>query len=57
MVGTMIGVFIMSVLKSGLPSIGLQSQWQTFFTGLVVIGAVLLDMARIRASKKVKVHK
>ena len=22
---------------------GLQSHWQTFFTGLVVIGAVLLD--------------
>lgn len=53
-VGTIIGVFIMSVLKSGLPSIGLQSQWQTFFTGLVVIGAVLLDMARIRAAKKVR---
>lgn len=57
MIGTLIGVFIMSVLKAGLPSIGLQSQWQTFFTGLVVIGAVLLDMARIRASKKVKVQK
>lgn len=56
-VGTMIGVFIMSVLKTGLPSIGLQSQWQTFFTGLVVIGAVLLDMARIRAAQKVKAEK
>ncbi len=53
-VGTMIGVFIMSVLKTGLPSIGLQSQWQTFFTGLVVIGAVLLDQARIRSASKVK---
>ncbi|MBQ4090520.1 MAG: ABC transporter permease [Clostridia bacterium] len=53
-VGTMIGVFIMSVLKNGLPSIGLQSQWQTFFTGLVVIGAVLLDQARIRSASKVK---
>ncbi len=53
-IGTMIGVFIMSVLKNGLPSIGLQSQWQTFFTGLVVIGAVLLDQARIRAASRVR---
>lgn len=53
-VGTMIGVFIMSVLKNGLPAIGLQSQWQTFFTGLVVIGAVLLDQARIRAASRIR---
>ncbi|MGN0801205.1 MAG: ABC transporter permease [Candidatus Faecivicinus sp.] len=53
-VGTLIGVFIMSVLKAGLPSVGLQSQWQTFFTGLVVIGAVLLDQARIRSASRVK---
>ena len=52
MIGTLIGVFIMSVLKTGLPSIGLQSQWQTFITGLVVIGAVLFDMARVRASAR-----
>jgi len=54
MVGTIIGVFIMSVLKTGLPSVGLQSQWQTYFTGLVVIGAVLLDQARIRAASRAK---
>ena len=53
-IGTMIGVFIMSVLKNDLPSIGLQSQWQTFFTGVVVIGAVLLDQARIRAASRVR---
>ncbi len=52
-VGTMIGIFIMSVLKNGLPAIGLQSQWQTFFTGLVVIGAVLLDQARIRSASRI----
>ncbi len=56
-VGTMIGVFIMSVLKTGLPSVGLQSQWQTFFTGLVVVGAVLLDQARIRSASKIKTPK
>ncbi len=51
--GTMIGVFIMSILKQGLMSMGLQSHWQTFFTGLVVIGAVLLDQYRISRGSKV----
>ena len=41
-------------LRPGLPAIGLQSQWQTFFTGLVVIGAVLLDQARIRAASRIR---
>ena len=54
MVGTMIGVFIMSVLKNGLASCGLQAPWQTFFTGLVVILAVLLDNYRTRAANRVK---
>ena len=55
MVGTLIGVLIMSTLKKGLSSVGLQAHWQTFFTGFVVIGAVLLDNARNRAANKVKI--
>ena len=51
-VGTLIGVFIMSVLKNGLVSVGLEAQWQTFFTGVVVIGAVLLDIQRNKAANK-----
>jgi ribose transport system permease protein len=54
--GTMIGVFVMSVLKQGLMSIGLQGHWQTFFTGTVVIGAVLLDQYRLKKAEKVKLH-
>ncbi len=54
MVGTLIGVFIMSALKTGLASMGLQAHWQTFITGFVVIGAVMLDKARSRAAAKVK---
>ncbi len=54
MVGTLIGVFIMSVLKNGLAACGLQAPWQTFFTGLVVIGAVLLDIQRTKAANRVK---
>ena len=53
-VGTLIGVFIMSVLKNGLSSCGLQAPWQTFLTGVVVIGAVLLDIARTKAANRVK---
>lgn len=44
--GTLIGVFIMSVLKNGLLTVGLQQQWQVFFTGLAVLFAVYLDIRR-----------
>ena len=54
MVGTLIGVFIMSVLKNGLPACGLQAPWQTFLTGVVVIGAVVMDNYRTQAAAKVK---
>lgn len=54
MVGTLIGVFIMSTLKTGLSACGLQAPWQTFFTGLVVIGAVLLDIYRTKVASRVK---
>lgn len=51
--GTLIGVFIMSVLSVGLPSMDLQSHYQTFFTGVVVVGAVLLDMYRTKRATTV----
>jgi ribose transport system permease protein len=53
--GTIIGVYIMSVLRSGLPSMDLQSQYQTFFTGVVVIGAVLLDIYRNKKASEVRI--
>lgn len=43
-VGTLIGVFIMSVLKTGLPFIGLQPHYQLFITGFVLICAVYADV-------------
>ena len=42
--GTLIGVFIMSVLKTGLPFVGLQPHWQLFITGFVLIIAVFADV-------------
>lgn len=52
--GTMIGVFIMSLLKTGLISMSLPAPYQTFFTGLVVIGAVLMDVYRNKRANQLK---
>jgi len=54
--GTIIGVFIMSVLATGLPSLNLEAHYQTFFTGVIVIGAVLLDMYRTRKAAEVRIE-
>ena len=57
---TLIALLILPVslalvlLKTGLSSCGLQAPWQTFLTGVVVIGAVLLDIARTKAANRVK---
>lgn len=42
--GTIIGVLIMSVLKTGLPFVGLQPHYQLLFTGIVLIIAVFVDV-------------
>ena len=47
-VGTLIGVFLMCVLKTGLPYIGLQANWQQIIIGLVLIIAVLMDVLRTK---------
>lgn len=46
--GTMIGAFIMSVLKNGLNLMQVSQFWQQVIMGVVVIGAVYLDTARKR---------
>lgn len=43
-VGTLLGVFVMSLLKTGLPFIGLQANWQQIITGIILIIAVLIDV-------------
>ena len=53
LMGTLIGVFVMSVLRQGLMNIGLQQQWQTFLTGAVVVGAVKLDNYRLSRAVRV----
>lgn len=51
-VGTLLGVFVMSMLKTGLPYIGLQANWQQIITGIVLIVAVLIDVIRSKKSGK-----
>jgi len=52
--GTLIGVFTMSTLRQGLMLMGLQGHWQIFMTGLIVVGAVLLDQYRVRRANVIK---
>ncbi len=47
-VGALLGVFLMSVLKTGLPFIGLNANWQQIITGLVLIVAVYIDVLKNR---------
>ena len=39
-VGTLVGIFVIMLLKTGLPYVGLQANWQQIITGVVLIVAV-----------------
>ncbi len=57
--GTIIGVYIMAVLKTGLPFIGLMNYWQQLITGIVLVIAVFMDVynKRVSKGKKLKIKK
>jgi ribose transport system permease protein len=46
--GTIIGAFIISVLTNGLRLLGVPQEWQITITGVIVVGAVYLDILRRR---------
>jgi len=48
--GTILGVFVLSMLKTGLPYIGLTANWQQIVTGLVLLIAVFIDV--LKSSKR-----
>jgi ribose transport system permease protein len=50
--GTLAGVFVIVLLKTGLPYVGLQANWQQIITGLVLIGAVMIDVVKRRRMAK-----
>jgi Ribose/xylose/arabinose/galactoside ABC-type transport systems, permease components len=47
-VGSLLGVFIMSMLKTGLPFIGLQANWQQIITCIILLLAVFIDVQKNR---------
>ena len=48
--GTIIGAFIMSTLIQRPAHLSVQPEWQIVVTGLIVIGAVYLDIVRRRTN-------
>ena len=51
--GTILGVFVISVLKTGLLSMGLPVQWQQVLIGAVVLLAVLVDVIRAQRARRI----
>lgn len=49
--GTLAGVFVICLLKTGLPFIGLTANWQQIITGFVLIAAVLVDILKRKKGK------
>jgi ribose transport system permease protein len=49
--GTLIGVLLMSVLRNGLVLLKVPTEWQIVAIGLVIIGAVYIDVLRQRAQR------
>ena len=49
--GTLAGVFVICMLKTGLPFIGLTANWQQIITGFVLIAAVLVDILKRQNEK------
>ena len=46
--GTVIGVFIISLLQQGILALGFTKEYQYIITGLIVIGAVYADVSARR---------
>lgn len=46
--GTIIGAFVMGVLRNGCDIYGIPNSWQEVFIGLIIVGAVSLDSFRRR---------
>lgn len=51
-IGSLIGVYVICILKTGLPYIGLQANWNQIVTGIVLIAAVLIDIIKKRRMAK-----
>ena len=54
MLGTMLGVLIIQVLRNGFALLSISTAVQNLGLGLVIIGAVLLDVTRERMEAKAR---
>lgn len=54
--GTLIGAIIMAVLRNGLNLLNVSPDLQTVAIGIVIIGAVYVDVLRNQVSRKVKIQ-
>mgnify|MGYP006924225760 CR=1 FL=1 len=50
--GAFLGVIVICLMKVGPPFIGLQANWQQIFTGIVLIAAVLVDVAKKKKHRR-----
>jgi len=50
-IGTAIGVLLIAVLRNGLVLLNVPTEWQTVAIGLVIIGAVSIDVLRQKANR------
>ena len=53
MIGTVIGAFVITTLTNGLRILSVPQEWQTVVTGVIVIGAVYMDIIRRKNANKV----
>lgn len=49
--GTILGVLVISLLKTGLPYVGLQANWQQIIIGIVLISAIMIDIIRNKRAR------
>jgi ribose transport system permease protein len=50
--GTLVGALIMGVLRNGLNLLNVSASWQTVVIGVVIVGAVFVDVIRKRAMER-----
>lgn len=50
--GALVGALIMGVLRNGLNLLNVSASWQTVVIGVVIVGAVLVDVIRKRAAER-----
>ena len=52
--GTVVGVLFLGVLQNGLSVGGVESYWQQIITGIILIGAIALDLIQRKRNTRSK---